>query len=119
MAVDSRTINRISAGLLLLGLGTAACLFVWPPPDPADPLGNLLMQKKHMHELRVMGGTANVTMAEFQAWFAGLWRGRALGVTVSVLSILFTLVFRFVARHADLFRPDVPLEPPRGPGKGV
>jgi len=116
--VDSRTINRISAGLLLLGLGTAACLYVWPPPDPADPLGNLLMQKKHMHELRVMGGTANVTMAEFQAWFAGLWRGRMLAGTGAVLTVLFTLVFRFVARHADLFRPDVPLAPPREPREG-
>lgn len=67
-----------------------------------------------MHELRVMGGSANVTMAEFQAWFAGLWRGRNLAGTVAVLTILGTLVFRFVARNAYLFRPDGPLEPPGG-----
>ena len=62
-----------------------------PPAEPADPLGNLLMQKKHMHELRVMGGTANVTMAELQAWFAGLWRGRALAGTIGVLTIGLTI----------------------------
>ena len=116
--MDTRRINLISAGLLVLGLGAAACLYLWPPAEPADPLGNLLMQKKHMHELRVMGGTANVTMAEFQAWFAGLWRGRALAGTVAVLTVGFTLIFRFVARHADLFRPDVPLAPPRDPREG-
>lgn len=116
--MDSRRINRISAGLLVLGLGAAAFLYISPQAEPADPLGNLLMQKKHMHELRVMGGTANVTMAEFQAWFAGLWRGRALAGTVAVLTVALTLIFRFVARHADLFRPDVPLEPPRESGRG-
>jgi hypothetical protein len=113
--LDSRRINRISAGLLVLGLGAAAWLYIRPPAEPADPLGNLLMQKKHMHDLRVMGGTANVTLAEFQAWFAGLWRGRALAGTVAVLAVVLALVFRFVARHADLFRPDAPLAPPGGP----
>ena len=109
--VDARRINRISLGLLAAGLGVAAWLYFRPPAEPADPLGNLLMQKKHMHELRVMGGTANVTMAELQAWFAGLWRGRALAGTIGVLTIGLTIIFRFVARHADLFRPDGPLQP--------
>lgn len=111
--MDARRINRISVGLMVVGLGAAAWFFVRPPVEAADPLGNLLMQKKHMHELRVMGGTANVTMAEFQAWFAGLWRGRALAGTVAVLTLIVTLSFRFIARHADLFRPDGPLEPPK------
>ena len=110
VSLEARRINRISAGLLVIGLGAAAYLHFRPPSEAADPLGNLLRQKKHMHGLRVMGGTANVTMAEFQAWFAGLWRGRALAGTVAVLTVLLTLAFRFVARHAELFRPDVPLE---------
>lgn len=110
--MDARRINRISIGLLVTGLGAAAWIYFRPQVEVADPLGNLLMQKKHMHELRVMGGTANVTMAEFQAWFSGLWRGRSLAGTVAVLTIFSTLSFRFVARHADLFRPDGPASPP-------
>lgn len=117
--MEPRRINRISLVLLALGLGAAAYLYLRPPAEPADPLGNLLMQKKHLHELRVMGGTANVTMAEFQAWFVGLWRGRALAGTVAVITVFLALAFRFVARHADLFRPDGPLEPPDGSGKTV
>ena len=109
--MEARRINRISLGLLVIGLGSAAYLYLRPLAEVADPLGNLLMQKKHMHELRVMGGTANVTMAELQAWFAGLWRGRALAGTIGVLTIGLTIIFRFVARHADLFRPDGPLQP--------
>jgi len=98
----------------LVALGGGAALWLWlrSGAEPVDPLGNLLLQKKHMHELRVMGGSANVTMAEFQAWFAGLWRGRTLAGTVAVLTVLGTLSFRFVARNAYLFRPDGPLDPP-------
>jgi len=112
--LEPRRINRISVVLVALGWGAALWLWLRPWPEPVDPLGNLLLQKKHMHELRVMGGSANVTMAEFQAWLAGLWRGRNLAGTVAVLTVLGTLVFRFVARNAHLFRPDGPLEPPGG-----
>ena len=110
--MDPRRINRISLALLVLGLGAAAWLYVRPPAEVADPLGNLLRQKKHMHELRVMGGSANVTLAEFQAGLAGLWRGRALAGMVAVLTLAGTLAFRFVARHAHLFNPHGPSEPP-------
>ncbi len=107
-----RTINRLTALLLAAGLGAALAIYVTREPDVFDPfIGNPLHTKKHLHELRLIGGHANVALAEFQAWFSSLWQGRQLATTVAVLTLLAAPVFRFVARHPDLFNPDS-AEPP-------
>ena len=111
-SVSPHRLNQITALLLLTGLGSAALVYALAEPVFVDPLmGNPLYSKKHMHELRLMGGHANVALAEFQAWFASLWVGRQLGVTIAVLTLLAVPVVRLVARHHDLFNPHAP-EPP-------
>lgn len=104
-----RRINQISLLLLLLGFGTALGLYLTAQPPERDPFGNLLTSKKHLHELRVMGGNANVAFAEFEAWLQSLWQGKARAGTVAVITVVLTLVFRFVARHPELFHPDRPI----------
>lgn len=92
--------NRISGGLLLLGLGAALAIFLTAAPEVEDPLlGDKFATKKYQREMRMMGGRGNVAAAEFSEWFAGLWHGRSLGGTVAVLTIGTVLVFRFVASH--------------------
>jgi len=92
--------NRISGGLLLVGLGAALVIFLVAQPVVVDPLlGEPMSNKKYLRELRVMGGQGNVLAAEFQDWFAGLWEGRELAGTVAVLTVGVVLVFRFVATH--------------------
>ena len=61
------------------------------------------MSKSHLHELRVMGGKANVAYAEFQAWLGSLWVGENLAATLAILTVVTVLVFRFVAAHPELF----------------
>ncbi len=108
--------NRISTGLLLLGLGSALVIFLTAVPEVADPLvGDKFANKKYQREMRMLGGRGNVLAAEFNEWLAGLWHGRALGGTVAVLTIGTVLVFRFVASH-----PGVPVTPPKdGPPPGA
>jgi hypothetical protein len=94
------------------GFGSALTIYLRAKPAFFDPLvGNPLNSKKYLHELRLMGGKANVAFAEFQAWFASLWEGETLAVTVAVLTVAATLIFRFVAAHPELFSPDAPLTP--------
>jgi len=100
--MDRRKMNRITGGLLLLGLGSALVIYLTAAPVVVDPLlGNPMENKKYLRELRVMGGQGNVVAAEFQDWFAGLWQGRELAGTVTVLTLATVLVFRFVATHPD------------------
>lgn len=113
--MSPRTINRFSVLLLAAGLGAAVTIYLTATPDTLDPLiGNPLHSKKHLHELRLMGGHANVALAEFQAWFVSLWRGQQLATTVAVLTLLAVPAFRFIARHPDLFNPHGQ-EPPLPP----
>ena len=110
--MSSRRINQLSAALLLLGFGSALVLYLRARPVVLDPLlGNPLNSKKYLHELRLMGGNANVAFAEFEAWLAGLWEGENLALTVAVLTVAATLVFRFLAAHPELFAPDSPPAP--------
>ena len=95
-------INRITLGLLTLGLGTALAIFLTAAPEVVDPLlGDQFADKKYLREMRVIGGQGNVLAAEFNDWFAGLWHGRELAGTIAVLTVGTVLVFRFVATHPD------------------
>jgi len=113
-----RRINQLSVALLVLGLGAALGLYLTARPPERDPFGNLLTSKKHLHELRVMGGNANVAFAEFEAWLASLWQGETRALTVAGATVVLTLAFRFVARHPELFLPDHPL-PTHQPSSGT
>ena len=97
--MNRKKINRITGLLLLIGLGSALVIYLTAKPEPPDPFGNLLANKKYLHELRVMGGKANVVTAEFMNWFGGLWHGESLAGTIAVLTVGVTLVYRFFALH--------------------
>ena len=97
--LSQRKINRISTGLLLLGLGSAVLIYAMAPAelpdDPwrSDPLG----QRRYVRQMQVMGGKANLLSADFIEWFGGLWHGRNLAGTVAVLTLVTTGSYRFVA----------------------
>ncbi len=109
--LSRRKINRVSAGLLLLGFGAAVLVYALAPPeqpeDPwrTDPLG----QRRYARQMQVMGGKANLLTADFIEWFGGLWHGRNLAGTMGVLTLITTGGFRFVAGrrliHAATSRP--------------
>ncbi|MEY2878664.1 MAG: hypothetical protein RLZZ15_1044 [Verrucomicrobiota bacterium] len=116
--VSPRKLRVISALVLASGLGAATAIYFFAPPTAVDPLtGDQLDRKKFRHELRVMGGNANVVAAEFMDWFAGLWQGRSLAATVAVLTVAGTLALRFVALRPELWAPIAAekISPP-GPG---
>lgn len=96
-------INKLTFFLLLVGLVSSLIIYLTAPPVQRDPmLGDVLADKKYTHQLKQLGGEANVQAAEFQDWFAGLWHGEALARTVAVLTVVVTIGLRFVALHPDL-----------------
>ena len=101
-----RRTNRITVGMLMLGLASALVIYLTAAPKVVDPLlSDPLANKKYQREMRVIGGQGNVLAAEFNDWFAGLWHGRKLAGTVAVLTVGATLTFRFIATHPDSIRP--------------
>lgn len=112
-----RRTNRITLGILALGLGSALLIFLTAAPEVVDPLLNdPLANKKYQREMRVIGGVGNVLAADFNDWFASLWHGRKLAGTVAVLTVGTVLIFRFVATHPDYAHAATPPEP--GPPGG-
>ena len=102
--------------LLLLGLGSAVVIYFVARPAEANPLGDPLMNKKYVRELRVWGGKSNVMAAEFMDWFRARWQGQELATTVAVLTVAATLAFRFVAARPEFWRdpPTADPTPPSG-----
>lgn len=111
-------INRVSLGLLLLGLGSAGLIYAFMPPETPDDAWRTdpLNQRRYTRQMQVIGGKANLLSAEFIDWFAGLWHGRNLAYTVAVLTLVTTGGYRFVAGrrllHAAADRASTP-----GPGE--
>ena len=122
--LSPRRINQVTLLLLLVGFGSALVIYLTAEPLVIDPLlGRPLATKKLVHELRVIGGQANVMMAELQEWWGERWHGPNLGSTVAVLTVVATLAFRFFALRPELFRaepprPDVTLRRPGHPSPG-
>jgi len=106
-----RRLQLASALILVLGLCAAGLIYLGAdgstdgavsyeiingqafPVAPAD-------SKMFRHDLERIGGKATLLFAEFDRWFAALWRGRSLAYTVAVLSVTASAVLFFVARRS-------------------
>lgn len=95
---------RFFSGLIFaLGLASAAAVWCLSSDEPENELlDDPLAEKRYRRELRVIGGQANQLSADFQEWFEARWRGRQLGYTLVVLTVLGVGVFRFVAVRLDV-----------------
>ena len=62
---------------------------------PVDPTRT----KTYVRQLERFGGKAAVLFDDFNRWFAGLWQGKALGVTVAWLSVFAAAVLFAIARR--------------------
>jgi hypothetical protein len=55
--------------------------------------------KMYRRELQRFGGEAAVVFDEFNRWFAGLWRGRSLAITLAWITGLVSLGLFLLARQ--------------------
>ena len=47
--------------------------------------------KKYVRDLQQFGGKAGVLFDELNRWFAGLWRGRSLALTVGWIAVFLSV----------------------------
>jgi hypothetical protein len=112
----ARRLKLLTRTILAVGFGAAIVVYVTAGARPEDPLSDQRNSKKYLHDLEVYGGKANVLAAEFREWFAGLWYGKNLAVTIAVLTVLTVPVVRFLAIPLPSpFDDEEPDEKPSGP----
>ena len=55
--------------------------------ESAAAMQEMFGSKTYIRELQRFGGKASVIFDEFSRWFAALWRGKSLGITIAWLSV--------------------------------
>jgi hypothetical protein len=99
--------------VLLTGLCVAAVLYLAAGDLPPDASGYQTVvvdgrsyrvpldeTKMYVRDLERFGGKAAVLFDEFNRWFAGLWVGRSLALTVLWISVAAAAAIWIVARYA-------------------
>ncbi len=104
---DIRTrLYMLAAIILFAGLGSSALIYLTTGSGPGNELsgGDIYLvrpedSKMYRHDLEVYGGKANVLMDEFMRWFAGLWRGKQLALTITCITVVMSFAVFYIARH--------------------
>jgi len=77
--------------VLILAAGLVSALLVYRRPLPPDDQAILgPMSKKDLDQMERVGGKANVFTSEMSDWVRSLWRGRRLGDTLLVLTVVLS-----------------------------
>jgi uncharacterized membrane protein YjjP (DUF1212 family) len=102
--------------ILAIGLCCALLIYLTAGDDSVNAVSYVVVDgvayplapgssKLYVRELQRFGGKAAVLFDEFGRWFAGLWQGKTLAITVAWISIFVSLgVFlfaRYLASDAD------------------
>jgi hypothetical protein len=96
-----------AAAVLVLGLAAATLIFVFAADDQdAEAAREIAEGRMYQHNLEVMGGKLMVFLAQFNEWFASLWHGTSLALTVAVLSIVIAIGLFWVAYLMASAPPD-------------
>ena len=98
-----------AVAILVLGLAAATLVFVFAAGDQdAEAAREIAEGRMYQHNLELMGGKLMVFLAQFNDWFASLWHGTSLALTVAVLSIAIALGLFWVAHLMASAPPDNP-----------
>ena len=89
-----------SAVVMLVGLGAAAAVYLAAGDMPEGvPDFDIEGSRRSLRDLELYGGKANVLVAEFMAWFGGLWHGQSLAYTIASITVVISCVLFYVAHH--------------------
>jgi hypothetical protein len=87
--------------MLIIGIGSAVCIYATASPPPEHPLGyDPLASKKYVRDLELYGGKINILVVEFRQWFARLWRGKNLSYIIAFITVILAYIFWFIGSHS-------------------
>ena len=98
------------AAVLILAAGLAAGAVLYYEGEDVEEAGSYVVvdgvayavpvqtSKTYVRDLQRFGGRASVLFDDFDRWFAGLWHGRTLGLTIGALSALLALALVLIGR---------------------
>ena len=93
-------LHAASFVVLVVGLTAGVVIYLMAEDEAVNlAIHEMTISKTYVRELRRFGGRASVLFDEFNRWFDGLWRGKALGVTIAWLSAGTSLALFLVARR--------------------
>jgi len=92
----------VSLAILLLGLSCGLLIYAIADEAEAEAGSYIIVDglkypiaagqsKRYVRDLQRFGGKASVLFDQFDRWFADLWRGRNLGITICCLAALVSL----------------------------
>ena len=94
-----------ASALIVLVAGICAAVSIWltAGDDPGPAAVQIVVvdgksypiapgeSKRYVRDLQQFGGKAGVLFDELNRWFAGLWRGRTLALTVGWIAVLLSV----------------------------
>jgi len=88
----------LAAGILLSGLGSSLLLYLTAAAtEQAGMVQDFENSKNYRHALEVYGGKMSIFADQFSRWFAGLWHGESLAVTIACIAGFLALAVFLVA----------------------
>jgi hypothetical protein len=90
-----RRFRLILAAIVVAGLGGALLVFVLAELPSGNPLGEPGDSKMYVHDMLLYGGKTNMVLGEFAQWFASLWHGRRLALSIAVLTLVLAAAFYY------------------------
>ena len=95
--------NRLRLGatvVLAVGLASALGIYLAVDDGGSAELYEMRISKPYVHQLERFGGKAAVLFDQFNRWFAGLWEGRQLGITVAWITVVTAAGLFLAARRS-------------------
>jgi hypothetical protein len=87
----------ITAAILMVGFASAITIYLTAEDAAYDPFAEFEKSKKFAYELERMGGKSALVANDLNKWFAGLWQGENLALSLAVITILVAGGYYFIA----------------------
>jgi hypothetical protein len=98
--IKQRHCRRVTAAILLLGLGSALAVYLNAVEMPESPFSEYENSKRFSHEVQQVGGKLALVANDLSAWFDGLWQGRRLAWTLACMTMVIAAGYYLIAGSA-------------------
>ncbi|MCL2760095.1 MAG: hypothetical protein FWD70_00395 [Desulfuromonadales bacterium] len=106
-SISNQTIlNAVAFTILLIGLAISVIIYLKAGNTPDSLIPTIDETKKGIHDMEEIGGTLNLLMYQFLAWFKKLWQGQNLAYTVAFITVVISAIIFWVAYQSEDTSPD-------------